>query len=260
MRTIELNPKYEYLQSFITRIPDNMDSEGTYIYGGRRNLIKLFVAPDGTQLNVKRYKKPAFPSNIIYSTGIRKPKGRRAFIYPAILLENGINTPEAVAYIEDRHMGLLQHSWFISIQCPYSHRMYELGNATEETYAPIAKALAEFTAHMHDCEVLHLDYSPGNILWEKVDLGSTKCGTQSGYRFSIVDINRMHFGPVSMKDGCRNFMRLWGPKHFIELLVEEYALLRGFSPKTAVDIIMAARKEFWAHYQKKREMEFKLEL
>ena len=108
MRTIELNPKYEYLRSFITRIRDNMDSEGTYIYGGRRNLIKLFVAPDGTQLNVKRYKKPAFPSNIIYSTGIRKPKGRRAFIYPDILLQNGINTPDAVAYIEDRHMGFLQ--------------------------------------------------------------------------------------------------------------------------------------------------------
>ena len=260
MRTIEINPKYEHLRSFITRLPERMDSEGTYIYGGRRNLIKLFVAPDGTQLNVKRYKKPTFPSNIIYSTGLRSPKGRRAFTYPAILLDKNIDTPEAVAYIEDRHMGLLQHSWFVSIQCPYSHRMYEMGNATEETYAPMAKALAAFTAHMHDSQVLHRDYSPGNILWDKVCLNSEEHATWKGYHFSVVDINRMYFGPVDMKAGCRSFVRLWGPKHFIKLLVEEYALLRGFNPEAAIEIALAARRKFWTHYQKKREMEFKLEL
>lgn len=252
MRTIDINPKYEYLRTFISGLPERMDDEGTYIYGGRRNLIKLFVAPDGTQLNVKRYKKPVFPSNIIYSTGVRTPKGRRAFTYPTILLERDIETPEAVAYIEDRRMGILQHSWFISVQCPYSHRMYEIGDATEEVYAPLAKALAAFAAHMHDCQVLHLDFSPGNILWERVD--------DREYHFSIVDINRMRFGAVSMKDGCLSFVRLWGPKHFIELLVEEYALLRGFDVATAIDIVMKARRVFWTRYQKKREMEFKLEL
>ena len=157
-RTIEINPKYEHLRSFISQLPERMDAEGIYLYGGRRNLIKMFEAPDGTRLNVKRYKKPVFPSNIIYSTGIRKPKGRRAYTYPPILLAKGIQTPEAVAYIEDRHLGMLQHSWFISIQCPYAHLLYEMGDATEDVYAPIAKALAAYAANMHDKEVLHLDF------------------------------------------------------------------------------------------------------
>ncbi len=251
MRTVLLNPNYEHLRSFISALPERMDAEGTYIYGGRRNLIKMFVAPDGTQLNVKRYKKPVFPSNIIYSTGIRKPKGLRAYTYPDILLKKGIETPEAVAYIEDRTLGLLRYSWFISIQCPYSHRLYELGDATPDAYTSIALALAKYCAHMHQQEVLHQDFSPGNVLWEK---------TTDGYRFSIVDINRMRFGHVSLQDGCRSFARLWGPKAFIQLLVREYARLRHFDAEAAEAVVMQERIRFWTHYQKKREMEFQLEL
>ena len=251
MRTTIINPAYEHLRSFISMLPEKMDSEGTYIYGGRRNLIKMFVAPDGTRLNVKRFKKPPFPSNIIYSSGIRKPKGQRAYEYPTILLDRGIDTPESVAYIEDRISGILRHSWFISIQCPYSHLMYEIGNATEDVYTPIALSLAKFAAHMHEQEILHLDFSPGNILWEK---------TGDDYLFSIVDINRMRFGPVNLTDGCRSFARLWGPKHFLEILIREYAHLRGFDEGECEHILMEERKRFWAHYQKKREMEFKLEL
>ena len=63
-----------------------------------------------------------------------------------------------------------------------------------------------------------------------------------------------------MADGVRSFARLWGPKRFIQLLVEEYARQRGFDPAACLDIAMKARAAFWRCYQKKREMEFKLEL
>lgn len=265
MRTIEINPRYEHLRSFVSQIPERMDTDGTYLYGGRRNLIKLFEAPDGTLLNVKRYKKPPFPANIVYSTGLRKPKGRRAFTYPAILLERGIETPEAVAYIEDRHMGFLRHSWFISIQCPFRHLLYEMGDATKDVYVPMARALAAYAAHMHQQGVLHLDFSPGNVLWdyEQPHDAPTAGAVSSAtgvYHFSIVDINRMHFGAVTMPDGCRSFARLWGPKHFIELLVQEYARLRGFNAEESVAIAMAERRRFWTRYQQKHKVEFQLEL
>lgn len=252
-RRIRINPQYEYLRNFIVRLPDIIDISGTYIYGGKRNLIKLFTADDGTSLNVKRFQKPRFLNNIVYSTGIRKPKGIRAFSYPNLLLAKGIETPEAVAYIEDRNsIGLLQQSYFISIQCPYQHMLYELGDASPVIYEPLAKALAQYAAFMHNKEVLHLDFSPGNILWDQTDNGQ--------YHFSIVDINRMHFGPVSMKDGCKSFSRLWGPKRFIQLMVEEYAHQRNFPPSACVEITMKARANFWKRYMKKHEIEFKLEL
>ena len=127
----------------------------------------------------------------------------------------------------------------------------------------MAEALACFAAHMHKQEVLHRDFSPGNILWEKAPLNPPKRGKEfhpHSLYFSLVDINRMRFGPVSMEEGCRSFARLWGPKRFIQLLVEEYARQRGFDPQVCVDITMQARVRFWTRYQKKREMEFQLEL
>ena len=251
--TIKINPKYAHLREFIAQIPTIMDEGGTYIYGGRRNLIKRFEAPDGTMVNVKRFKQPQFLNNIIYSTGIRQPKGIRAFTYPERLLAKGITTPEAIAYIEYRNaIGLLQQSYFISLQCPYRHLLYELGDATPEVYEPIAKALGKYAAYMHEQEVLHLDFSPGNILWDQ--------DAEGAYHFSIVDINRMRFGAVDIESGCKNFCRLWGPKRFIQLLVETYAEARHVDPAICVDITMKARADFWRRYQKKREIEFKLEL
>lgn len=265
-RSIDIYPKYEHLRAFIEQIPETMESQGTYIYGGRRNLIVKMTAPDGTLLNVKRFQQPRWLNRMVYSWGIRRPKGVRAFTYPARLLEKGVETPEAVAYIEDRNMmGLLGQSWLVSIQCPYSHLLYEMGDAAPQDYEPMALALARFAAHMHDCGVLHLDFSPGNVLWEKKPAqGQTDVQpivtAEWAYSFSVVDINRMRFGPVSMCDGAKSFARLWGPKRFILLLVGEYARQRGFDPEACTDVAMKARQRFWLHYQKKREMEFKLEL
>lgn len=252
-RNVEINPKYEHLRTFVERLPDVMETEGTYIYGGRRNLIVKITAPDGTELNVKRFKQPAGLNRLVYSSGLRSPKGRRAYSYPALLLAKGIETPEAVAYIEERTVaGLLCLSWFVSIQCPYSHLLYEMGDAKPEVYEPMAKALARFAANMHENEVLHRDFSPGNILWDR--------SSDHSISFSIVDINRMHFGPVTMHQGAKSFARLWGPKRFIQLIAEEYARLRNFDPALCVGVTMKERARFWKRYQKKREVEFKLEL
>lgn len=249
---ITISDNYRQWRDFLLAIPHRMDSEGTWIYGGRRNLIKSFSAPDGTVLVVKRYHKPKGINMLVYSLSIRKPKGERAYRYATILNARGVETPEPVAYIENRRCGLLFDSYLITLQCPYKHRLYEMGDAKPEVYEPMAKALADFAAHMHDEGILHLDFSPGNVLWERDVNGK--------YHFSVVDINRMKFGCVSMKAGCESFARLWGPKKFIVMLVSEYARLRNFNVDDALRITLDARRKFWKHYQRHREMEFKLEL
>lgn len=246
MTTVELNPKYEALRPFITSLPDRFESEGTFIYG-QRNCIKLFVAPDGTQLNVKRYHIPRSINRLVYSWNIRKPKGRRAYTYPTKLLACGIATPEPVAYIEERnHLLLLGFSYFVSIQCPYSHTLYEV-----ERLMPLAIPLAQFTAKMHAAGILHRDYSPGNILWD--------CDAKGQYHFSVVDTNRMYFGPVDLRKGVENFARLWGSKQFIVNLISEYARLRHFPTEKTLTIGLKKRQKFWLHYRKKHEVYFPLE-
>lgn len=246
MTTIELNPKYEALRPFIATFPNRFESEGTLIYG-QRNRIKCFVAPDGTLLNVKRYHIPRGLNRLIYSWGIRKPKGQRAYTYPVRLLSCGIATPEPVAYIEEYHtFHLLGFSYFISIQSPYRHTLYET-----ELLMPLALPLAQFTAQMHAAGILHRDYSPGNILWE--------CDTKGQYHFSVVDTNRMYFGHVGLRQGVENFARLWGPKQFIVTVVSEYARLRHFPTQKALVIGLKKRQKFWMRYRKKHEVPFPLE-
>ena len=245
-----LNNKYEHLREWLEQLPEDFEQLGEVIYD-KRNQLRVIEAPDGTLVNVKRFCKTHLLNRVVYSSGIRQPKGLRAFLYPTRLLERGIDTPEPIAYIEQRHCGLLGLSYFVSVQSPLKHTLYEFGDAREGTYEEMAEALGRFTATMHDCEVLHLDYSPGNILWDKDD---------EGYHFAVVDINRMRFGKVNMEDGCAALRRLWGPKRFIELIARHYAQARGFDKNEAVRLTMETRTAFWTRYSRRHPVDFPLEL
>lgn len=247
---IYIHPQYQSIREELLSIPQRFAYEGEIIYDSR-NQIRIMTLSDGTEVCVKRYHTPHGLNSLVYSSGIRKPKGQRAFEYPQRLLAKGIETPVAMAYIEHRSWGFLQESYLISEKCSYTHRLYELGDAPEGTYENLALALAQMAAHMHQAGILHEDFSPGNILWELLP---------NGYHFSLVDINRMYFGKVDMVRGCSNFARLWGPKRFLSMIVREYARLRGFDADQCERILMERRARFWKRYQRKRKMEFKLEL
>ena len=258
MRTIErsmsrkliLREKYKNLREYVAQIPRRFEDEGKTIYQGR-NLIKVFDAPHDMQINVKRYRVPAGINRLVYSLGIRKPKGLRGYQYPRLLLEKGVETPEPIAYIEDRKRGLITYSYLLTVQSKLQHTLYEFGNAPQELWQPMVEPLASFAAKIHGHQLMHRDFSPGNVLWDVVD------GT---YQFSVVDINRMYFGEVDMKQGCENFARLWGPKEFFCQLIRKYASIRHFNEEEALNIALAARKRFWTRYQKKHEVMFDLEL
>ncbi len=252
MRKIKINPKYEQLRTFIEAIPDVFEQEGQEIYN-KRNLIKVLTAPNGTTINVKRYHVPHGPNRLIYSWNIRSPKGKRAYEYAKILKGKGIDTPEPIALIEERNwLGMLGFSYLVTIQCDYGHTLYEVGKAQHvEEYETLAKALAHFAAKVHIHNVLHKDFTPGNILWKQDD---------EGFHFALVDINRMNFGTVSTKQGLKNLCRFWGPKDFTRILATEYALLRNYNTQKAVTYIMKERAKFWTRYGKKHEIPFKLEL
>lgn len=246
-----INKKYEHLRGWLERLPGDFEQLGEVIYD-KRNQLRVITAPDGTLVNAKRYCVPHAINRVVYSLGIRQPKGLRAFTYPTRLLERGIATPEPIAYIEPRNAcGLLKETYFVSVQSQLRHTLYEVGDASEGTYEELAGALGRYTAMMHESKVLHLDYSPGNILWDK---------DEQGYHFAVVDINRMHFGQVDIGDGCAALRRLWGPKRFVELVARSYARARGFDEEEAVRLTMQAREAFWARYQRRHPVEFPLEL
>ena len=248
---VTIHPDYEKWSPWLASIPARFEQEGRTIYDSR-NRIKVFTAPDGTPVNVKRYHPPRWLNLLLYSTGMRKPKGLRAFHYPEILLKKNIETPAPMAYIEERSCGILGYSYFMSVQCPYHHTMYELDGAQEGTYEEIARAFAHYTAKMHDHQLLHRDYSPGNILWD-VD-------SQGQHHFSVVDINRMYFGEVSVPMGCKNLCRIWGPKRFFVMVIRTYAEARGYDADKAERIALEKRAAFWKRYQRRHAIPCDIEL
>ena len=128
---IEINPPYEYLRGFLEQVPARFETMGTVIHCGR-NLIKT-VAEQGVHLNIKRYAVPSWVNRVAY-TFFRLPKGKRAFDYPQRLLGLGFETPEPVAYIEERREGLIAYSYFVSIQSPYPYTFCCFGNADVDVF------------------------------------------------------------------------------------------------------------------------------
>ncbi len=234
--TIVINPTYEALRGWLLSLPEIFSHQGEVIYDAR-NQIRLITAPDGTELCVKRFHQPRFLNRIGYSF-LRAPKAKRAYDNALRLLSYGIGTPMPVAYILCGK-GLLAESYLVTEKSTLRHTFYEFRDGVIAGKEDLIQSFARFSARIHETGVLPLDYSPGNILYDRVN---------GEWQFELVDINRMHFGKVSEKQGCCNFCRLWGKTDFFDVLAPAYAQARHMDEKQCREWVLDSRKHFWAHH------------
>ena len=235
MIVIELNPKYEALRAWIEAIPQTFAESGDVIYDAR-NQIRLITAPDGLRVCVKRFHRPAFFNRIAYSF-LRPPKAVRAYQNALCLLQEGIATPEPIAYILCGN-GLLTESFLITKESTLTRNFYEFRHHPLAGYEPIVEAFAQFTAEMHQKGVLHKDYSPGNILFDIDKNGRAQ--------FEIVDINRLLFHQtITQRTACYNFRKLWGNEDFFVLLATSYARARHWDEATCCRLTLTYWRRFW---------------
>ena len=208
---IIVNPAYKVLKSFIANIPDRFEKEGELVYIARNQLRHFSV--EGYDVIVKRYKEPHIINRIAY-TYFRPSKAKRAYEYAFKLLELGVDSPAPIAYIEQYKFGLLTHGYFISIyEKNYSViRDFMSGIQTDDL---LLKALSVYIAGIHNKGVLHLDMSPGNILYFK---------EATNYHFTLIDINRMQFLPsVSKVKRFKSFKRLAENEKVLTTIAKLYA-------------------------------------
>lgn len=244
---IIINPAYQQLADFVSRIPEIFDREGSVIYEGR-NVIKVFQAGN-IVLNVKRFKKPFYLNRLVY-TFFRSPKAARAYEHALTLLSKEVETPAPIAYIIYREAGLLSWSYFVSIQIPDVYQtLYEVGQGPIEENEDIFRALGIYTAHLHQKGIYHKDYSPGNILYYR---------SSEEIKFCLIDINRMSFGTVSLRKGCANFARLWGKEKAFRILAESYADTMRINKTCCVNLVLRYRRSFWRRYAKKYPIKFEM--
>jgi len=107
-----IHPTFLKLKDDIGFLFKNFNSTGEIFIKGKRNTIKLFKLEDKT-INIKSFKEPNFINKIVYQY-FRNSKAKRSFEFANRLLENGIGTPQPIAYFENFSWLGLQDSYYVS--------------------------------------------------------------------------------------------------------------------------------------------------
>lgn len=244
-----INQEYIQHQKSLKKLVLNFDQVGSVFGDGKRNTIKT-VPFEGEILNIKSFKKPNVVNTIIYQY-FRKSKARRSFEYASILREKGIGTPKPIAYFEFKNGIGLGKSFYLSqhIDPDLTYRELVLQPDFPNSEA-ILRAFTRFTYQLHENQVEFLDHSPGNTL---ISLHHNHID------FSLVDLNRMNFKPLSFEDRMYNFRRLTPKKEMVEVMSDEYAKLISQSKDEVFELMWKYTEEFQRkfHLKKRRKNKFK---
>lgn len=230
---IVVNPKFSRLRSFIENIPANFENNGELIYTARNQLKKFTV--EGYDVIVKRYRRPHLINRIAYSF-VRPSKAKRAYEYALKLLGLGVDSPAPIAYIEETKGSLLDLGYFISIYENDVEDVRDLMFGIQKD-DELLKELSKYIADMHGKGVLHLDMSPGNILYRKEG---------NSFHFTLVDINRMQFlSSIPNEKRYKSFKRLCENEEVLNKLAQMYAEASGLDVSETVTEINKYSFEFF---------------
>ncbi|MGL2966957.1 Kdo domain containing protein [Flavobacterium sp. XGLA_31] len=240
-----LNPNSNLPQSDVISMLEQFSATGKMFIDGKRNKIKLFEL-NGRTLNVKSFKVPHLINRIIYRY-FRKSKARRSFEFANKLIENGIGTPEPIAYLEHTDWIGLKDSYYVSehLVADLTYReLVEIPNYPDGDN--ILRQFTRFSYLLHQKGIEFKDHSPGNTLIKKNEQGT--------YDFFLVDLNRMEFHremPFELR--MKNLCRLTPHKEMVAVMSNEYAKVSGESEEKIFTTLWKMTADFqYRYYRKKR--------
>ena len=226
-----IHSKFKDIEEYIASIPSLFEKgEGEVIYKGRNELRSFTYG--GREFIVKSFRRPHFINRIVYGF-LRPSKASRAYENALKLIELGVGTPVPVAYIDKRSNLLFDKSYLITLKSECSHVYVELFQKDFKEEEQVLREIGRVTAVMHNKGYVHKDYGCGNILFEN---------TPQGVKIEMVDLNRMYFGKVDIKMGCKNFERLPCTPQMHKWIAQEYAKGRNFNPDECLEHIVHYRK------------------
>ena len=229
---------------------ENFDTKGILFGDGKRNKIKLFDL-DSLTINIKSFKIPNLINKIAYKY-FRKSKARRSYEYANKLLENGIGTPQPIAYFENYNWLGLTDSYYISEHLQADLTFRELVN--DPNYPDSENILRQFTKFsfdLHQKGIEFLDHSPGNTLIKKT--------AENQYNFYLVDLNRMNFHQaMDIDQRMKNLSRLTPKKEMIAIMSDEYSKHYSESSSLIFEKMWHATNEFQEKFASKKILKKKL--
>ncbi|RXI37242.1 hypothetical protein CRU99_12175 [Malaciobacter mytili] len=239
----ELNNEYKNIKEFLINIKEFFQENSNTIHKAR-NELKV-IEYKGIRTVVKAFKIPNIVNQIVYAY-FRDSKAKKSYENAIKLTALGINTPKPIGYIEFYKNFLFKQSFFISEKLDYNFTIREpLRDLDFKHREIIIKKFVQFTYNLHKNNVYHKDYSAGNILVIK---------KEDSYDFSIVDINRMQFKPISLEVGLDNFAKLWLDEDSLNIIAKEYASLAQVEEQKAIDILKKCDKKLKNFVEFKRKI------
>lgn len=231
---LKINPEYARLASEVEDVLSRFDADGETVFAGR-NVLKRFVCSDGTKIVVKRFGHLPLFRRLIYST-ISSSKARKAFDKGLKFIERGFKTPDPVAYVEVKHRGVLQDSYFVSLSSDAKSLFPELVEA-ERFDTSLANEVASFMARLHMSGAVHGDPNLNNMLYSRSGDGSVE--------ISVIDTNRSYFRKkLSKRRRLKNLMRVTHRRDLMRQIAGRYAELTGLDPVATVEKIFAMLEGF----------------
>ena len=242
---IQIAEPYQYLEEDLMEVINNFDRSGKMLFKGSRNSIRK-VKIQGQRLTIKSFQLPNLINKFVYRF-IRKSKAQRSFEYGQELINNGFLTPKPVAWIEERRLFTLGRSYYISKRLRKHITFRELINNPDlENWEEILIAFTEFTHQLHKANIFFLDHSPGNTLIKK--------GKKGGWKFYLVDLNRMKFKQLSNQEKINNFSTLSATSKMLEIMATEYAKLEGWPIEETIEKFNKADQKFKERKNSKKKL------
>jgi len=242
----EINPKHLSLKPLIDDI-DTYFQQSSYVLYDQRNVIRV-VDYENKKYVVKAFKIPNLINRLSYRY-LRASKAKRSYLY-SLKLDAAL-TPEPIAYLEEHRNLLLGKSYYISEFFDYSYTIHEvLRDKNVEDRETILHHFANFTFKLHELNILHNDYSHGNILLKK-ELGNND---NTRYIFKIIDINRMEFRTLDIKTRLENFARIKANDEDMKIIITQYAKKMGLP----FEGLLEDAKNYRDTFYKKRALKNKL--
>lgn len=236
----KLNKNFTSLEAFAKNIRDEFLSSHKSIHKAR-NEIKPLTYNEKTYI-VKSFKIPNLLRKAIY-TFFKPSKAKKTYINSLRVQEF---TPTPIAYVEFYKCKLLHKSYFINEEYRYDFLIAKpLFDKNFPNREQILKDFAIFTSKLHDKNIYHLDYSPGNILIKKLE---------NGYEFKIVDINRMKFFTLDIKMRMKNFAKLWASDDDLTIIAKEYARFKNKDEKECIAMALKYSKRHKAFINFKKRL------
>lgn len=225
MTKYTLNENYKInFKEFLLDIKNYFRDNNQTIHKAR-NELKI-INHSGIDTVVKAFKVPNIINRFAYSF-LRSSKASKSYEYS---LKIGDFTPKPIGYVEFYSSGLLGESFFVSEKFNYDFTIREpLLDKSFPNKEEILKSFARFTFELHENNIFHHDYSPGNILVKK---------ESDAYVFKIVDINRMKFMPLSNDIRLKNFAKLWMLDDDLKVVANEYSKLINEDSNECIQIAL----------------------